>query len=814
MKKTLLFLMAAVYAISMSAQNHIMRVWRGGEKLFETKIEENDSITFQQLKGYNDSDLSPEKATFTYENWRNVDNIYIYEFTHLSGEWYPVALPWGDPAPTAIPTEYRKPNKEFYIDENDTVPRWELAFNLCYNRNNPGVHMFGLWDKKSSIMRIYAFVEGEQNVARYCYYQVVSDIPCLYNNDKKMWQPSAFLFKNGIGFNMSALPDSVAPNGSVCRVLPITGKLTNGQFNGASWICFELKFNVGDFDIALDKDITIAMTAIQKYSLSASGTIEGWMKSQNGNITIEGNENRMISGFLNAGGSLLSSIASAISQGIDAEQGAGPGGAALVGGLGVIGAGCSAAGNFMNAQEEGEDSRYKLGIDFHVFDEFRFNGQLSSESGGGEGTSVTMSYRSFFENILNNRPKQQSSRRNGDEIKTISIGAWNLKQQPVLYVCRDASFATPYGSEAALHDNVLASFLDPTSIELMLNSQNILFEKNNIKKISLLAYDFAFIDPLYKMPAQPYYNFYNIPLEQIDYEGTHHWLLPFGEDGYKRFLLDTDAEYKTLGGNSSFQYTGVSAQFASKNDTETYSLNRYNQIYSPAICPPQRFLCPTLNLNTIGVSVILEIEFKDGDKRIFAERFLPEIRSFSIYDAPDLVQRLQNASVQTIDSIEMEMPLFEKQIDKACRVLEPLTEAISGPYPFVFIESVPRHYMNCNTINYDYGYGLRVRDYKDENTPGIVIRTCQNNTFNQAPTYSWTTLKALHDDLNSLNDWDTINGKLEQFGMFSLNNPYHYNGMGDWDFNIQDGYSAGEKGIYYIEIYHEDADGKLTLVTE
>ena len=64
------------------------------------------------------------------------------------------------------------------------------------------------------------------------------------------------------------------------------------------------------------------------------------------------------------------------------------------------------------------------------------------------------------------------------------------------------------------------------------------------------------------------------------------------------------------------------------------------------------------------------------------------------------------------------------------------------------------------------------------------------------------------------NDWDTINNKLEQFGMFSLNNPYHYKGVGDWDFNIQKGYSAGENGIYYIEIYHEDADGNLTLIGE
>ena len=50
--------------------------------------------------------------------------------------------------------------------------------------------------------------------------------------------------------------------------------------------------------------------------------------------------------------------------------------------------------------------------------------------------------------------------------------------------------------------------------------------------------------------------------------------------------------------------------------------------------------------------------------------------------------------------------------------------------------------------------------------------------------------------------------------MFSLNNPYHYKGVGDWDFNIQKGYSAGENGIYYIEIYHEDADGNLTLIGE
>lgn len=810
MRKTLLLFMTVMFAVSMSAQKHVLRVWRGGEKLFETKIEENDSITFATLQGQDYSYELPDTfKTFTYDGWRKQEQIYLFIIEGSGGRWFPTALPWRASSTTAIFDEYRRPNKEVYVNENnDTIPRWELAFNTCYDYSLRGVHMFGLWDSKSQIMRIYSYVEDMPNSnAKYCFYEVSSTDTVFIDRDNKMWHPSDSLLR-AAKWNNGAIPnDTLRPSGKSCRVLPITGALQNGQINGGTWLCFELNFGSKDFDIHSDESITFNLTGVQEVDFNADGHIGGWLRGRNGNITIPGSGYRETSAFLKAGGTLLTDASSVIAN--VATVGEISWGAGLATGiLGTIGVAASAAGNFMDAYKEGEDMKYGLALDFHADETLGFNGQMYSTLSTTAGNTITMTYGEFFKGIPKKKSTQQASRRransNGDDV--ISLGVWNLKKQPVLYVCNDAR----YFSDSELHDlynnyGTLASFLDPTSIELMLNSNSALFDIENVKKVSLVACDFAFVNDKYTMDAQQYYNFYGVPQDKIT-NYWQYWRLPWGEAGEKMCLLDQDAEYQSCTRNG-IKYTGVKWGIPA---SDGYDLSQYDVIYSPAIQTNSD------NLNTVGVSVIVEIEFKDGDKRIFAERFLPQIKTFNMADAPALKKRFENATVPTsIDGIELDNKLFDMQKAKALRMLELLAYAASGPYPIVNItENTKNVYWKKN--NLFPMYGIRIRDYQREgNIPGIVITTFTGDQQYEAPRLD--DINTLRDYLQDLNDWDTINSKLERCGMYSLNNKYlirpvmssmpfiTYNSV-----NIQ----TEEKDLWQdglsIRIFEEWVDGTLT----
>ena len=139
---------------------------------------------------------------------------------------------------------------------------------------------------------------------------------------------------------------------------------------------------------------------------------------------------------------------------------------------------------------------------------------------------------------------------------------------------------------------------------------------------------------------------------------------------------------------------------------------------------------------------------------------------------------------------------------KALRMLELLAYAASGPYPIVNItENTKNVYWKKN--NLFPMYGIRIRDYQREgDIPGIVI-----TTFTGDQQYEATRLddiNTLRDYLQNLNDWDTINSKLERCGMYSLNNNY-IGGI-----NIQTGEKDRWGGNLGIRIYKEWIDGSLS----
>ena len=781
MRRIYLILVATLIAVSMSAQ---MRIWENGKVMITLDLTKIDSITFVKSGQDTVTPVDPdttatpsETISFNYNHWREVTKVKMF-ISDNGGYWDSISLPWAPTSVTSIDSAYRKPNEE---------EKWELAFNMLSDPSLEGAHMFGLWDRKAALMRIYAYLENQPASANYCFLQVTSSSTSFIDRDLMTWMPSDSLFRKS-NWNNQALSADRVPSTQTCQIMPITGTL-NGQVN-RGWLCFDMNFSAGNHSIPIQSTINFTLYAVENMDFSGLIEIDEYMKTQSGTITIPGNNNKEAGAWCRAVGSIFSGIGTGVATAFGKEASPGE----IVGGALQIGGACfSFIGDGFYAYEEGEDMVYNIDLSFHTTGTDKFHGTLSQTTSTNM-PPVTMEYGELFKEVIAHSndssaslaPRRSKKNTNPDYI---TIGAWNLKNQPVLYVCNNAGFITP--DNTAL---LFASFLDPSSIELDLNEDNIMFNIDDVDTVRLIAYDFAFVGDGYTMDNKPYYDFYGIAKDTITYDNIRHMPIPCGEEGYKSFLLDSSATYQTYtrdaAENSYNTYTGVTTDLPSE-----YGMDVYNLVFTPII-GQHRFL-GKLNdpFSRIGVSVVLELTFKNGEKRIFAERFLPQIKAFDYTQAQALKDSLQNIEAPiTVDNIALEMPLFDMQKQKALRVLD----------------NMPRANQKYTILPIEEGYGLRVREYQDENTPGVVIVTKHSGNH-----YKESVLLALHNYLNSLHNWDYINLLLESNDMYSLNNWYVCSRtLSTGCFNIQLGTSIDDyQSGYSIDIYHEDADGNLTLVS-
>lgn len=816
MRKFFTLLFAVVCTVSMSAQ---MRVWKNGEKLFELNLSSIDSITFVKpdkpdttTTPVNPDTVPSTASTFDYDHWREQTEIAIYGYKD------PVALPWAAVAATSILDEYKHPEKELQADS--ITPRWQLAFNLCNNANLPGIDLFGLWDSRSMVMRIYSYIEKSPNQnAKYFFYEIESSAPVFIDGDTKGWQPSQAIISS-CSWN-GTMPDKYSqPSTKISQLLPITGTL-DGEIN-PGWLCFELRFSSGIFDVKPDDHITFTLYGLEQMDFTGSMNISGELADHDGKLTIPGSKNKKAGGILSAVGGLISSTADFVMKGM-AEGASG-----IAAGVGIAGAATSFAGGIFSSVNESSDKTYTLDLDFQITAEADINGTLSSRL-GTEVNPTQLDYSAFFENIIEhsttdsaaNSAANSAAHRAPAQPDKLATSAWNLQQQPVIYVCNDALNKFVKSGFGTQWKYYYVTFLDPTSIQLALNTQNILFDMSDVAKISLVAYDFAFVSDKYSMPAKPYYDFYGISSDAALHYQQSTLAFPFGSDDIKMYLLDTTAQASDAS-HDGLTYTGVAFNYDSK-----YDMDAYNQIVSPAIEPivssPSGYVVNG-SLDNLGVAVLLELEFKNGDKRLFADRFLPQVKGFSIKDAPALYDSIQNSTAPTtFNDIAMEVPLYDSLKSKALRLLEPIHEAVTDSFPIVRIALATDNYNSVDK------YGIRIREYQNADSLGVVLRVhIRNyNIDDELHTYSFATMEWLRSLLNET-QWNTVDAKFKRFGMPSLNNDYvmQTHETNKWcespfgyctyhSYNIITGEESLEKDTgFYIDIYYEDADGNLTLYTE
>lgn len=796
MKRIHLFFIAALCAVSMSAQ---MRIWNNGQKLFEINLSMIDSVTFvksgEPVNPDTGSVTPPQTDTtmFDYDHWREQTKIRIYG--ERGWEWK--YLPWNaDISEVTMPESYRYPNKEFH---NDTAV-WNLAFNLCPDSLLVYEHMFGLWDSKNQTMRIYSYIEQLPNSnARYCFYYVSTSSPCFLEADAKAFMPSDSVLRNKANWNIGAIADAYEqPSFKHNTVMPIQKNIDEGLNMpiNSGWVCFEVNFSSGKFDLPENGTISFTLYGVEQIDFTGTESLDLAFRCDtclgSADIVTPGNKHKKAVADTNGTGEFFTGLASAVAQGVSTGKSLDDLGAkdwvSTVAGIGTgilsgVGAICSASGTWRDGNEEGAGSsklkNLKLTMAFHGTESGTINGQLKSIVGTQTG-DVTLGYHYFLKGILdhvglNPAPKKQKT----DSTDSLSLGVWNLKNQPVIYVCGDILKArTP-------NTGSLISFLDPSSIVPVFNKDNILFDYDEIDSIRIVANDFAFVDGNYTFSTQPYYDYYGIPRDIIN--PSARILLGLSDAD---FLLNDQASYQTFT-KDGISYTGVAPDGFSDAGMSVYKM-----VYSPQISSenaPQ-------TLNYLGVSVFLEITFKDGQKRFYAERFLPQIKTFSLAEAPSLLERfLDMEKPNAIDGFPMEVPLFDMQKGKAIRLLCGVVHPIKEVDQF--------------EEENDF-YGIRIRSWQDAENPGMVIRL---TPYDPGVRYSCSTISDIYDYI------DRYRYYVDRKGFYNAFDNLCQNTFGititDLDIvtkegDFRHGYCYNTPGYYYISIYHEDAGGNLTLVSE
>lgn len=753
-------------------------VWTGCEKEVSPQMEPYE--VSRKTQNANDEN------EFNYDTWFDKTNITIYN----DGKKKTVALPWAPVSSTSIPDEYEHPEKEYLKDKK--TRRWELAFNLCEDEETDGINIFGLWDSRAQTMRVYCYLDELPNEnASSCFYQIESTAQNYLDPDTKMWMPSDSIhhcasWKGTISYDLPV------PSRTGGRLLPVTGTL-DGQVN-KGWICFDLHFGSGLTKVKNTDHIVLTMYGVQNLSFTSKIDLTGVMNSTNGSITVPGNDARVASGSLKTAGSFLKDLTESVSSGVEVgkETGLTPLGVAtgIVGGIGAV---CSLVGECLDISEDKEkadSTQYNLKLGFNISSTGELNGSLKSTLGTNT-RPVKIDYEYFFKEILDHHNNSGS----GDGL---TMGVWNLKNQPVIYVADDFIL-----SEHDTYETIeyYVSFLDPSSLELMLNGDNLLFPLSEVVRVTMRAYDFAFTSEKYDVSPVPYKDFFGIPQETFDASKFRN--KEFGSFKRDSFLLKEkpDAKPKSISferNNKEYNY------FGTVSTLDGFGLDAYDLVYSPIIGIRRPLLGwdGMLDFDDLYVAVIIQVDFDSGYSQVFAERFLPVIKSFSYSDVPKLKDRLSKSSApETVNGIPVEFPLFDMQRDKAVRMLE--ATPATNTYPSVFIKKAEG--------DKDV-YGLRVRAWT-QNAPGIVILPSTDENIAYKVFTHLSALQTLHKYLIELDDWEMIDNRLTELGLSTLNQ--FFCTEDDYLYHLKTGegnYGSGDLNKYpCLNMYYEDQNGNLSL---
>lgn len=667
---------------------------READVMLKTKGGDRVKLSFIQSMVYSTLGFhTGEQSDFNPENWFEVDEIDIYD-RHINA-LRTVGLPWADPAPTAMPDDYRNVNKSHDL--------WQLCFNTCSNPNLPDTQMFGLFNKCNHTMRVFVYFIETPTDATTCYFVVsVPKNSAILAGDNLNWAiPLDVATSNWVSPTQNLI-QNMPVNLSSVVIPPVCGNIRGSLSPG--WVAFDIKLSSSFENI---EDILTKTSSHVQFSLLSCDITNTTGTQDFSNITMKSDEIKIMSPGSStkraalgcaAAGNFLQGITTSVANGVTIGQASGPAGIVLgiVQGLGVC---CNLASDCINADDAGKDQvAYTMTMDFHFGGKTEINTQSITYK-GNNFTPITMSIGEMFKYLLYNKaPKRQSPQKGNSADEKINFGIWNLAQSPTIYVSKDVLFynESQYGTDYNSDGNTIesfgkdeklryASFLDPSSIQVYINEDLTMFPHDKVKNLEVTAYDFIYEDNSFDRPDM-FYDLYKIKNDKMCLTTEDNsWNYIFNGDSKSMQLVECDDKnllldpsngkltYKTMqyladdleNIGYTFKYGGVYSDFPDE-------LASYNAIYDPIIYVPrsENGLYPVKpNFANLGVAVVISFDIDDMHYS-FARRFLPEIKTFSKSDISNIRNRINNYNQKTKDGLNADFKLFDKEKAKALRILD------------------------------------------------------------------------------------------------------------------------------------------------
>ncbi|MBR4547283.1 MAG: hypothetical protein IKO66_04450 [Paludibacteraceae bacterium] len=657
--------------------------------------------------------LGASDPDFNDGNWRNTDSIKVYYPN--SNQFRYIALPWAEQSVTNMPTSCLSPNTE---------SGWKLAMNTCNVSQLDALHMFALYNTQQSKMRFYTYMDELPSTSASSYY-----VTLHFDNAKSKIDPSSTVWaattdtKNKILARQ--IPDLPALATNTWVVAPQTADATG--LLGRGWLCYEVEFPGLDTVHGSDR-LTVSMVGMTRMITTGTMKITGSLTGDSCQLITPGNNTTAAAMGLQTAGGLFSGIASLIGVVTGVEKNTGgvtptPGSSApgrysqltttsfswpsiLTGVLGGLGAICTATGGGIQTGQATGNKVQNLKLKFNVNE----TGDINTTSTSIVGTNVpplTTSFSALFREMGGDSPVKKAAA--DEENNTYTLGAMMLEHEPVIYVSEDVLFYTDRGvayyvdpyltslgnylsSEPVGVDEEMryVTFLDPTSIQLKLNTDDRFFPYSDVDSVVVQAYDFVYTDSLNTLPVAPYYQAYGLDLPQLSIAKD------LSASLYSRtYVFPDNSNMERIACPASEQLihaddTLVVVSRSDKGDNGVWMTHRYGgsrrvalegdmQSYSimahPIVYVPELFLenyDNTSFFNHLGVAVVAYVFIKDQEEPvIIANRYLPRFKTFKKSDVATIKSAIRSGSSaqQTTDGKPVDYQFFDAQSDRAIRIL-------------------------------------------------------------------------------------------------------------------------------------------------
>lgn len=421
--------------------------------------------TLENLSGQTDEQafFNPNDASFTRENWRKQQVIYIYDGVgpEMANNYRfsKVTLPWANAVTSSnLPLNFC----------NDVTPEngWELVMNHCGNTSETNANYLALYNRYTGTLRFFVYVPNTlQTNANDHAWEVTLSEELAQHMALKFGLPISNRIKNKgvIGMNGTDYSMAVSPW--------ISSKSNDGYSVPATgWWAFDIDMSLYRPDSNINHDnIRLQMLGWEKRELSLTTNMKAELKTKEYPETFSMNS---LTGLVGKGKDVYTNVASLISN-----IGTGDVTAGL---KSLVGVATSGVG-FIKGAIHAYDLYNQVPQEPYFVTRQYLEGTMST-TGTFQGSAPIRGIPT--ETFPMSKFETKSS--------TLGQGIWNLKKSPVMYQVNRLwykSWDTDSESDISIFKEKRGSnyvpvfLLDPSSIEVELNPN--VFNNDNVEYVEV-----------------------------------------------------------------------------------------------------------------------------------------------------------------------------------------------------------------------------------------------------------------------------------------------------------------------------------------